>query len=112
MAGEVHIPWYANGFRGDALQAELVRVSAIATQYGATGYRVYRGRDDRYKLLQILAFEDHTDFERYWYGPELIEMRSFCNGWYQIPLLYTWHDLVAHGDRPARNGVHAEPVET
>jgi len=112
MSGLVHIPWYATGFRGDQLEAELTRLSAIATQYGATSYSLHRGRDDRYKLLQILAFEDHADFDRYWYGPEMTEMRTYCSGFYQVPVLYNWFDLVAEGDRPARNGAHAEPVET
>jgi hypothetical protein len=112
MSGVVHIPWYATGFRGDQLQAELIRVSAVATQYGATSYAVHRGREDRYKLLQILAFEQHSDFERYWYSQEMSDMRTFCSGWYQVPVLYNWFDLVAVGERPARDGVHAAPVGT
>ena len=48
MAGVVHIPWYATGFRGDSLEAELQRVAPLATRYGATSYDVYRSRDDRY----------------------------------------------------------------
>ena len=59
--GMVHIPWYATGFRGDQLQEELIRISALATRYGATGYAVHRNRDDRYKLLQMLEFDDHAD---------------------------------------------------
>ena len=112
MSGGVHIPWYATGFRGDQLQAELIRVSAVASQYGATSYALHRSRDDRYKFLQMLGFEEHADFDRYWYGPEMIDMRTYCSGWYQVPLLYSWVDLVAEGERPARNGVHPEPVET
>ena len=42
MSGVVHIPWYATGFRGDQLQAELERVSALSVRYGATYYAVYR----------------------------------------------------------------------
>ena len=67
MSGVVHIPWYATGFRGDQLQAELIRVSAVASQYGATSYALHRSRDDRYKFLQMLGFEEHADFDRYWY---------------------------------------------
>jgi hypothetical protein len=112
MAGVVNIQWYATGFRGDQLQAELTRVSAIATQYGATHYAVYRSRDDRYRLLQLLEFEEHADFDRYWHGPEMIEMRTFCSGWYQVPLQYSWADLVASGERPSRERAHPEPVES
>ena len=102
MSGTVHIPWYATGFRGDQLQAELERVSPLAVRYGATGYLVFRGRDDRYRLLQVLEFEDHDDWERWWNGPEMVDFRAYCQGWYQVPVLYTWHELVSEGHAPAR----------
>jgi hypothetical protein len=107
MAGSVHIPWYATGFRGDQLQAELERVAALSVRYGATGYSVYRSRDDRYKILQIVDFDDHGDWERYWNGPEMIDLRAYCQGWFQIPVLYAWNDLVCIGASPGRaNGGH------
>ena len=95
MAGVIHIPWYATGFRGDKLEAALAEISAIAPRYGATGYAVYRGRDDRYKFLQMLNFENKLDFERYWQGREFLEFRTVCSGWFQVPIVYAWHDLVA-----------------
>ena len=95
MAGVLHIPWYATGFRGDKLEAALIEISAIAPRYGATGYAVYRARDDRYKFLQMLNFEDKLDFERYWSGPEFTDFRIVCSGWFQVPIAYAWHDLVA-----------------
>ena len=58
MSGIVHVPWYATGFRGDQLQAELERVTPLSVRYGATFYAIHRGRDDRYKLLQMLEFEE------------------------------------------------------
>jgi hypothetical protein len=110
MSGVVHIPWYATGFRGEQLQKELIRVSAIATRYGATGYAVHRNRDDRYKFLQMLEFDEHSDFNRYWQGPELMDFRTYCQGWYQVPVLYSWNDIVTEGTRPHREGAHADPV--
>jgi len=97
MSGVVHIPWYATGFRGDQLQAELERVSALSVRYGASHYAVYRGRDDRYKLLQVLEFDDHLDWDRFWNGPEMVDFRTYCQGWYQIPVIYAWNDLVCEG---------------
>jgi len=107
MSGVVQIQWYATGFRGDQLEAELTRISAIAPQYGATGYTVYRGRDDRYKFLQVLEFDEHVDFDRYWQGPELVDFRTYCQGWFQVPVAYSWHDLVTAGTRPRPNGAPA-----
>ena len=68
MAGVVHIPWYATGFRGDQLEQALNELAAAAMRYGATEYAVYRSRDDRYKFLQLAHFETKLDWERYWEG--------------------------------------------
>jgi hypothetical protein len=95
MAGVVHIPWYATGFHGDKLEAALVELSAAAPRYGATGYSLYRGRDDRYRILQMLNFENKLDFDRYWHGPDFTDFRIVCAGWFQVPIVYAWHDLVA-----------------
>ena len=102
MSGGVHIPWNATGFRSDKLQAELERTSPLALRYGATGYAVHRSRDDRYKFLQMLEFDEHLDWERWWTGPEMIDFRTYCQGWFQVPVLYVWHNLVCEGSVPHR----------
>ena len=96
-AGVAQIPWYATLFRGDQFEAALEEISALATRYGATEYAVYRSRDDAYRFLQLATFENKTDFERYWNGEEFSLWRGDYTGWYQVPVLYTWHDLVARG---------------
>jgi hypothetical protein len=98
MAGSVHIPWYATGFRGDKLEAAVAEVAPLALRYGATGYSVYRSRDDRYKILQIAEFDAKPDWERYWNGPEMVRFRTITSGWYQVPVVYAWQDLVVEGD--------------
>ena len=70
MAGVVHIPWYATLFRGDRFQEALEQIAPLALRYGASEYSIYRSRDDQYKFLQMATFEDHADFDRYWYGEE------------------------------------------
>lgn len=94
MAGVVHIPWYATGFRGDKLAEAVTEGAAASIRYGATQYSVQRSRDDRYKILQMVWFESKLDWERYWQGPEMINLRANCSGWFQIPVLYVWHDEV------------------
>jgi len=42
-----------------------------------------------------MVFEDKEDFERYWYSPEIAEARKAVVAWYDIPLLPTWHTLLA-----------------
>jgi hypothetical protein len=97
MAGVVHVPWYATGFRADRLEAALAEVAAASLRYGARSYSVFRYRDDRYKFLQTAEFESKNDWEAYWMGPEFTDFRILCSSWYQVPVLYGWTDLVASG---------------
>ncbi len=97
MAGIVHVPWYATVFRGDKLAAALAEIAPVALRYGATSYAVHRNRDDAYKLLQMSAFEEKGDWEKFWYGPEFSRFRAQNQSLYQVPLLYSWADLVAEG---------------
>ena len=95
--GVVHLPVYATGFRADDIEAALQQIAPISTRYGATKYEVFRSRDDRYKFLMAVDFEDKADWDAYWFGPEFTEMRAACSGWYQVPLLYVWNDRIAGG---------------
>ena len=102
MMGTVHIPWYATLFRGDKFELALQEIAPVALRYGATDYAVHRGRDDRYRFLQMVSFDDHAAWERYWYGPEFVDWRADYASWYQVPVLYAWNDIVVKGalDRP------------
>ncbi|QEC48152.1 hypothetical protein FSW04_11625 [Baekduia soli] len=111
MAGLVHIPWYATLFRGDKLEAALADIAPLALRYGASSYGVHRNRDDRYKFLQLATFEHKSDWERYWNGPEFTRFRVANQGYFQVPVLYTWNDVVTEGYLDAeleRQGRHAE----
>ncbi len=115
MAGTVIVPWYATGFRADALEQELGDLAATALRYGATSYGVYRSRDDRYRFQQLAAFEEKLDWERYWEGPEMTYFRTAHSSWYQVPVLYGWWDLSSSGailgTAAAGNG-HGNGVKT
>lgn len=113
MAYHFHIPWYATGLRGDKLEAALADATPSALRYGASSWRLYRSHDDKYKILQIVEFDQKIDFERWWDGHEMRELRTITSGWWQVPLLYVPHDLVGHGaiGAPANgNGGSAEPA--
>ena len=96
-AGVVQIPWYATLFRAERFAAALEQIAPVAMRYGATDYRVYRSRDDRYRFIQMATFEDKLDFERYWYGDDFSAWRADYSSWYQVPIVYSWSDLVLHG---------------
>jgi hypothetical protein len=95
--GSVHIPWYATVFRGDQLEAALNEIAPVAMRYGARDYKVFRSRDDRYKFLHTVTFDSKADWERYWLGPEFTDWRAEYTSWYQVPVLYVWHDVISHG---------------
>jgi hypothetical protein len=97
MAGVVNIPWYSTVFRGDKFELALREIAPIALRYGASDFEVMRSNDDRYRFFQFAHFEDKGDFERYWYGPEFSYFRTDVAGWYQVPILYTWQDVVITG---------------
>lgn len=97
MAGVVHIPWYATILRQDALAAEICRAARESLRYGATEYRVHRSDDDRYRILQMVWFENKQDWYRYWDGPEMVAFRRRNSGHYQVPVLYVWHEELASG---------------
>ncbi|HUA11233.1 MAG TPA: hypothetical protein VMA83_04435 [Solirubrobacteraceae bacterium] len=98
MAGTVIVQWYATGFRGDEFEQALSEAAAVAMRYGASSYHVYRSREDRYRMMQFAAFEDYTDWERYWEGPEMAFFRARTSGWFQVPIQYAWWDQVAAGE--------------
>jgi hypothetical protein len=108
-AGVAQIPWYATLFRGDKFADALAEIAPVAMRYGATDYLVYRNRDDMYKFLHCSTFEEKAGFEAYWYGPEMTDFRTIYAGWYQVPILYTWADIVIQGglDREPLVGVEA-----
>jgi hypothetical protein len=107
MAGIVHVPWYATGLRADKLSAALADIAPVALRYGARSYSVFRYRDDRYKFLQTAEFEHKMQWERYWYGEEFTDFRVLCAGWFQVPIVYGWTDLVIAGTLEPEPVAHA-----
>ena len=101
MAGEgqgvVFINWYSTVFRSDRFESAVAEIAPVALKYGAKDYRVYRGRDDIYKFIQMATFERYLDWERYWYGEEFSAWRATYGSWYQVPVVPNWNDLVMSG---------------
>ncbi len=95
--GVVRIPWYATVFRGDSFAAAVAEIAPVALRYGASDYRVTRSRDDKYRFVQESRFHSKLDWQRYWDGEEMIAFRTRYAGWFQIPVLYEWYDVVVEG---------------
>jgi hypothetical protein len=111
MAGVVHVPWYATLFRSEAFAAALQEIVPVALRYGATEYGLYRSREDPYQFRQLATFESKTDFSRYWDGEEFSLWRADHSGWYQVPVLYGWHDLLTRGGIGELEGLSPVPAE-
>jgi hypothetical protein len=104
----VQVQFYATAFRKDDLAAALEQIGAISLRYGAKSWIVYRSQDDLYKFILFVEFDSKAEWEAYWYGEDFQSMRAACSGWYQVPLLYAWQDVVGFGAlAPAPNGVTA-----
>lgn len=95
--GVVFINWYSTVFRGDRFERAVAEIAPVALRYGATEYRVYRGRDDLYKFIQMATFESKVDWERYWYSEEFTDWRADYSSWYQVPVVPQWNDLITVG---------------
>src|SRR5688572_2776165 len=100
--GVVLLPWYATLFRGDKFADALQEIAPLALRYGAVQYDVLRARDDTYKYLHLSTWEKRLDWERYWYGPEFQRWRADYQGWFQVPIVYAWHDRIAYTELGGR----------
>jgi hypothetical protein len=61
-------------------------------------------------MLQVLEFERKEDFARFWYGEEFADMRASCSGWFQVPVLYAWQDVVGEGSLTPATASGAETL--
>ena len=77
----------------------MAEIAPISLRYGALDYIVYRNRDDQYKFMQCATWASKAEWEAYWYGPEMTTFKTVHSGWYQVPVLYTFADIVASGSR-------------
>ena len=63
--------------------------------YGAKSWSLTRAIDDPLAFQQTMVWEKRSDFERYWFSQEIAEARESVIDLYDIPLLPTWHTLLA-----------------
>ena len=102
----VMIKWVANPFRGHVFAEGWLPAAEAVLDYGATSWAFYRAIDGRLDFLQTATFPTPADWERYWYSETVAERRVELAGYYQVPLLPTFHEILGegkalelHGDR-------------
>ncbi len=110
--GVVFINWYSTVFRSDRFEGAVAEIAPVALRYGATDYRVYRARDDIYKFIQMATFEHKYDWERFWYSEEFTAWRADYSGWYQVPVVPQWNDLIVSGGHEPEHAGSLDPAAT
>jgi len=102
---EVHIRWVANPFRGDKFAEGWASAAEAVLDYGATQWSFSRAMDGRLDFFQTALFPSKAAWERYWYGAEFVDWRRDYSSYYQVPVVYSWNDMVFQGSlEHAANG--------
>jgi hypothetical protein len=104
---QVQIKLVANPFRGDVFAEGWRAAAELAVDFGATEWSFTRAHEGRLDFVQTANFPSKAHFERYWYSERMAEVRTELSGYYQVPILPTFWEVVGAGDAvsPAR----AEP---
>jgi hypothetical protein len=93
----VQIVWHANPFRGDKFAEGWLPAAEAVLDYGATSWAFYRNLDGRLDFIQEATFPSKAAFERYWYSETAAEKRALLSGYYQVPLLPAYYEIVGDG---------------
>ncbi len=96
MAAEVCVlDWHIAPFRADRWFDLWEPAAARMPSFGAKSWSLTRSIDDPLSFRQSSVWENRADFERYWFSEEIEEARARVIGFYALPLLPTWHTLLA-----------------
>jgi hypothetical protein len=93
----VMIKWVANPFRGDRFAEGWLPAAEAALDYGAVAWSFYRANDGRLDFLQTATFRTKAQWDLYWYSEEISEKRVEMAGYYQVPLLPSFHEILGEG---------------
>jgi hypothetical protein len=104
---QVQIRWVANPFRGDVFAEGWRPAAEAAVDFGATQWSFTRAVEGRLDFVQTANFPSKAHFERYWYSERMAEIRIELSGYYQVPILPTFWEVV--GASEAVSPARAEP---
>jgi hypothetical protein len=93
----VIVPWAINPFRGDKFEELWTPAAEAALDYGATGWALFRSQEGTLDFTQHAFFPTKADWDLYWYSDEISEARVTAQGYYQVPLLPTFHTVAGMG---------------
>lgn len=90
MAHISEISWHVAPFRAQRWIDLWEPAAAMATEYGAVDWRIYRSTEDPLTFRQVITWNDKADFESYWYSEEVSAIREQIIEMYDKPLLPLW----------------------
>ena len=93
----VQIPWHANPFRGDKFAEGWAPAAEAVLDYGAVAWAFYRNIDGRLDFIQEAVFPSKAHFERYWYSETIAEKRTELQGYFNVPILPAFYEIVGEG---------------
>jgi hypothetical protein len=94
MAEVNRLDWHIAPFRADRWLDLWEPAAAKMPAYGASSWSLTRSLDDPLAFQQTSLWERRSDFERYWFSEEIAKAREQIIGYYDLPLLPTWHNLL------------------
>ena len=103
----VHIDWHVNPFRGDKFAEGWAPAAEAVLDFGAVSWGFYRTLDGRLDFIQDALFPSKAHFERYWYSEELAAERVKLQGYFNVPVLPEFFEVVGEGQ--TLNLAPAEP---
>ena len=89
------LDWHIAPFRADRWLERWEPAAARMPAFGARSWSLTRSIDDPLAFRQSSIWESRADFERYWFSEEIEKARAACIDLYDLPLLPTWHTLLA-----------------
>ena len=93
----VELRWAINPFRGDAFEALWTPAAEAALDFGATYWALLRSQEGMLDFTQHAHFPTKDHWDRYWYSEEIAAVRVEAAGYYQVPLLPTFHTIAGRG---------------
>jgi hypothetical protein len=93
----VHIPWHVNPFRGEKFREGWAHAAEAVLDYGAVAWGFYRAIDGRLDFIQEAVFPSKAHFERYWYSEEIAAQRIQLQGYFNVPILPEFYEIVGEG---------------
>ena len=95
MAEVCTLDWRIAPFKADRWLDLWEPAAARMPAFGARSWSLTRSIDDPLHFIQSSLWESRSDFERYWFSPEIETARAAVIDLYDLPLLPAWHQQIA-----------------